>query len=173
MTDQLVPFASRPYFIFLAIVLFSRGMDFLSTWVATPNLALEGNPLAKWMGWRGGLIFNVAFSIGLAVWPLPAIMVSAMSLLVAARNFQSAWMMRSMGESAYSVFMHERLMAAHPALFLVCIGAQSLLTGLVGFALMYVTDERSIAFAIGSGVLGYAVAVIFFSALSLWRIRRR
>jgi hypothetical protein len=38
---------------------------------------------------------------------------------------------------------------------------------------MYVTDERSIAFAIGSGVLGYAVAVIFFSALSLWRIRRR
>jgi hypothetical protein len=173
MTDQLVPFASRPYFIFLAIVLFSRGMDFLSTWVATPNLALEGNPLAKWMGWRGGLIFNVAFSFALALWPLPAIMVSAMSLLVAARNFQSAWMMRSMGESAYSVFMHERMMTAHPALFLVCIGAQSLLTGLVGFALMYVTDERSIAFAIGSGITGYAVAVLFFSVLSLWRIRRR
>jgi hypothetical protein len=173
MTDQLLPFGSRVYFIFLALVLFSRGMDFLSTWVATPNLALEGNPFAKWMGWRGGLIFNVAFSFALALWPLPAIMVCAMSLLVAARNFQSAWMMRSMGEAAYSVFMHERLMAAHPALFLVCIGAQSLLTGLVGFALMYVTDERSIAFAIGSGVMGYAVAVIFFSALSLWRIRRR
>src|SRR5437016_10676889 len=107
MTDQVLPFGSRVYFIFLALVLFSRGMDFLSTWVATPNLVLEGNPLAKWMGWRGGLIFNVLFGCGLAMWPLPAIMVSAMSLMVAARNFQSAWMMRSMGEGAYTLFMYE------------------------------------------------------------------
>src|SRR6478672_8304876 len=117
MTDQILPFGSRGYFIFLGLLLFSRGMDFLSTWVATPNLALEGNPLAKWMGWRGGLIFNVLFSLFLAVWPLPAIMVSAMSLLVAARNFQNAWLMRSMGEASYSAFIHERLMTAHPALF--------------------------------------------------------
>jgi hypothetical protein len=172
MTDQILPFGSRIYFVFLALLIFCRGMDFLSTWVATPNLALEGNPFAKWMGWRGGIVFNVIFCGFLAVWPLPAIMVCAMSLMVAARNFQSAWMMRSMGEGAYSMFMHERLMAAHPLLFVVCIGAQSLLTGMVGFALMYVTDERSIAFAIGSGIMGYAVAVLFFSVLSLWRIRR-
>jgi hypothetical protein len=172
MTDQILPFGSRIYFVFLALLLFSRGMDFLSTWVATPNLALEGNPFAKWMGWRGGLIFNMVFSVALAVWPLPAIMVCSMSLLVAARNFQSAWMMRSMGEGAYSAFMHERMMTTHPALFVVCIAAQSLLTGIVGIALMYVTDERSIAFAIGSGIVGYGVAVLFFSLLSIWRIRR-
>ena len=29
-------------------------MDFLSTWVATPNLVLEGNPIAKKLGWRWG-----------------------------------------------------------------------------------------------------------------------
>lgn len=172
MTDQFLPFGSAIYFIFLAALFFCRGMDFLSTWVATPNLALEGNPFAKWMGWRGGLIFNAAFCCVLAVWPLPAIMVCTMSLLVAARNFQSAWMMRSMGEGAFSTFMHERLMAAHPWLFVACIGAQSVLTGMVGFALMYVTDERSIAFAVGSGIIGYASAVLFFSVLSLWRIRR-
>jgi hypothetical protein len=172
MTDQILPFASTPYFVFLAVVLFSRGMDFLSTWVATPNLMLEGNPVAKWMGWRGGLLFNLAFSIGIAVWPLPAIMVSAMSLLVAARNFQSAWMMRSMGEGAYAMFIHQRLIESHPALFMLCITGQSLLTALVGVALMFVTDPRSIPFAIGSGIVGYAFAVFFFSALSIWRIRR-
>src|SRR2546423_6578705 len=132
MTDQILSFASLAYFGTLALLLFSRGMDFLSTWVATPNLRLEGNPFAKWMGWRGGLIFNVLFSLCLAIWPLPAIMVCAMSLLVAARNFQNAWLMRSMGEASYSVFIQERLMAAHPALFVICIGAQSLLTGVIG-----------------------------------------
>lgn len=172
MTDQILPFGSGPYFVFLAALLFSRGMDFFSTWVATPNLALEGNPIAKWMGWRGGILFNLAFCGAIALWPLPAIMVSAMSLMVAARNFQSAWMMRSMGESAYSMFIHERLMAARPALFVFCISAQSLLTALIGLAVMYVTDERSIAFAIGAGVVAYAFAVIFFSLLSIWRLRR-
>ena len=54
MTDDLLPFASRGYCLMLALLLFARGMDFLSTWVATPNLVLEGNPLAKKMGWKLG-----------------------------------------------------------------------------------------------------------------------
>ena len=49
--DDSVPFASREYFIMLAILVFSRGMDFLSTWVATPHLVLEGNPVG---GVEGG-----------------------------------------------------------------------------------------------------------------------
>lgn len=172
MTDQILPFGSGLYFGYLALLLFSRGMDFLSTWVATPNLALEGNPLAKWMGWRGGIIFNLVFCAVVSIWPLPAIMVSAMSLLVAARNFQNAWMMRSMGEEAYSTFIHQQLMIARPSLFVSCIAAQSILTGIVGVAVMLVTDERSIAFAIGAGIASYALAVLYFSLLSIWRLRR-
>lgn len=172
MTDQILPFGSAAYFLFLALTVFSRGMDFLSTWVATPNLILEGNPLAKKLGWRGGLIFNAVFCGSISVWPLPAIMVSVMSLLVAARNFQSAWIMRSMGEMAYSVWMHERLTHGSAGLFTLCIAAQSVLTGLVGVPLMALSDERSIAFAVGSGICAYAVAVLFFSLLSIWRIRR-
>jgi hypothetical protein len=172
MTDQLIPFASPWYFVFLSILAFSRGMDFFSTWVATPNLVLEGNPIAKKLGWRGGVIFNVVFCGAVAVWPLPAIMVSTMSLLVAARNFQSAWMMRSMGETNYAVWMRERLSQGSPGLFIFCIGAQSGLTALVGLPLMYFTRENSIPFAIGSGICGYATAVLFFSLLSIWRMRR-
>lgn len=172
MTNQILPFGSGPYFVFLVLLLFSRGMDFLSTWVATPNLLLEGNPFAKLMGWRGGLIFNAVFCAGVAVWPLPAIIVSVISLLVAARNFQSAWMMRSMGEAEYAVFIHERMMNANPWLFTWCIGAQSGLTALVGAPLVFFMDENSIAFAIGVGIMGYGFAVLLFSLLSLWRIRR-
>src|SRR5687768_17462181 len=172
MTNQILSLGSGAYFIFLGVLLFSRGMDFFSTWVATPNLALEGNPIAKWMGWRCGILFNIVFCGSIAIWPLPAIMVCAMSLLVAARNFQSAWMMRSMGELAYSMWIYERLMTAPRGLFALCIFAQSALTAMVGLPLMLFSDERSIPFAIGAGVMGYAVAVLGFSLFSLWRIRR-
>jgi len=172
MTDEILPFGSKPYFVFAALLLFSRGMDFLSTWVATPRLVLEGNPIAKWMGWRGGIVFNVIFSATVAVWPLPTIMVCSMSLLVAARNFQNAWLMRSMGEMAYSVWMYERLNAAPTGLFAACIVAQSALTAFIGIALMMFSDERSIPFAIGAGVMAYSFAVLGFSLFSLWRIRR-
>src|SRR5437867_664940 len=100
--DDTVPFGSREYLLMLVLLVFARGMDFLSTWIATPNLVLEGNPIAKKLGWRGGVIVNAIICAVFALWPLPAIVIITTSLLVAARNFQSAWLMRSLGEVSYS-----------------------------------------------------------------------
>ena len=107
--DDTVPFASREYFLFLALLMFSRGMDFLSTWIATPNLALEGNPLAKKLGWKWGVPLNFAICLALPLWPLSAIVVATASVLFAARNFQSAWLMRSLGEEIYRRWHVERV----------------------------------------------------------------
>ena len=85
--DDTIPFASREYFILLALLLFARGTDFLSTWIATPNLVLEGNPLAKKLGWKWGMVINLALCFLFAGWPLPASVISTSSVLVAARNF--------------------------------------------------------------------------------------
>jgi hypothetical protein len=63
---DMVPFASRDYCLMLLLLVFARGMDFLSTWTATPNLVLEGNPLAKKLGWQWGLLLNVALVGALA-----------------------------------------------------------------------------------------------------------
>ena len=86
--DDTLSFASRDYCLLLLLIAFSRGMDFLSTWVATPNLVLEGNPLAKKLGWRWGIPLNVAICFAVAFEPLIAIALITTSLLVAARNFQ-------------------------------------------------------------------------------------
>jgi len=99
--DDTFPFASRDYCLMLLLLVFARSMDFLSTWIATPNLVLEGNPIAKKLGWQWGLLLNVALVGVLAMWPLSAIVVATASVLVAARNFQSAWLMHSLGEEAY------------------------------------------------------------------------
>ena len=176
MTDDFVPFASRTYSLVLLLLLISRGMDVLSTWIATPNMVLEGNPVAKKLGWRWGLPLNFLMCFGFALWPLPAIVISTTSLLVAARNFQSAWLMRSLGEDSYRDWHVERIQETSITLYLFCLFAQTGLIAGVGAAIIYFADwERQsvpVLAAIGLGIIAYAVAVAFFTLLGVVRMRR-
>ena len=170
--EAMIPFASRDYFLMVALLTFSRGMDFLSTWIATPNLVLEGNPIAKKLGWKWGVPLNVAICVGLALWPLSAIVVSTASVLVAARNFQSAWLMRSLGEEIYRHWHVERVQETRVTLYLFCLAGNTLLTAAVGAALIYFSKLELVPFAIGMGMIAYAVAVAFYTLLAVWRIHR-
>ncbi|MGD0743595.1 MAG: hypothetical protein ABSA45_00420 [Verrucomicrobiota bacterium] len=165
-------FGSHGYCLMLALLVFSRGMDFLSTWIATPNLALEGNPLAKKLGWKWGLLLNTVMVAVLALWPLSAIVVATASVLVAARNFQSAWLMHSLGEDAYREWHVQRVRETRVALYLFCLAGNTLLTAGVGAALIYFSRMRLVPFAIGMGMIAYAIAVAFYTLLAVWRIHR-
>ena len=171
--DAFLPFASRDYLLTLALLLFCRGMDMLSTWVATPNLVLEGNPIAKILGWRWGIPLNLIICFGLAFWPLPAIVISTTSALVAARNFQSAWLMRSMGEQAYRDWHLKRIQETRITLYLFCLAGNTLLTAAVGAALIYFSKLVLVPFAIGVGIMAYGGAVAFYTLLAIWRMRRQ
>ncbi|HWD19753.1 MAG TPA: hypothetical protein VHB20_10790 [Verrucomicrobiae bacterium] len=173
MTSELIPFGSAAYFLTLAALLFARGMDFLSTWVATPTLALEGNPVAKKLGWKLGAAVNIAMCIGFALWPLTAIIVITSGLLVAAHNFHSAWLMRTMGEEAYRQWFVERLAHTSLPFYFACLLGETVLTGLVGGALVCFSPMESAPFAIGLGILIYALIVLFYTTLALVRMRRR
>lgn len=169
--EEPVEFASRAYWIVLALLLFARGMDFLSTWIATPNLLLEANPIAKKLGWRWGIPVNVLICLALALWPLPAIVVATTSVLVAARNFQSAWLMRSFGEVRYTCLVAEQMARTSLALYLFCVMSQAVLTAAVGAALMWFSEDQEVPLAIGLGIVAYAVAVAIYTLLSLRRGR--
>jgi hypothetical protein len=155
------------------LLLFARACDFLSTRIATPNLVLEANPIARLLRWRWGMIVNFFLCVAFAFWPLTAIIISTTSVMVAARNFQLAWLMRSYGETSYRAWFSERLEETPPTLFLFCLFSQTILVGMVGGALILFTRwDQLIPIAIGIGILGYAIAVLFFTLLSLWRSRR-
>ena len=130
--EEFVPFAGKEYCAVFLALLCSRTMDFVSTWVATPNMVLEGNPIAKKLGWRWGIPINVLLCFGFAYWPLPAIVISTTSILVAARNFQSAWLMRSLGEYPYREWHIERIQETSVTLYLFCLFGQTALTAAVG-----------------------------------------
>jgi len=170
--DQTFPFGSREYCIFLALLVFSRGMDFLSTWVATPHMVLEGNPIAKRLGWKWGGAANAVLCLGFACAPLPAIIISTTSLLVAARNFQGAWLMRTMGEQGYRLWISERIAEGRMGLFLVCLFAQCLLFGFIGAGLLWYSGGLLVPAGVGIGTMGYALAVLIYTLISLWRRRR-
>jgi len=170
--ENPVPFGSRVYFIVLALLVFARGMDFLSTRVATPNLVLEGNPVAKKLGWRWGLVVNALLCAALAAWPFPALIIATTSLLVAARNFKDAWLMRSLGEEPYRAWHVARIQETRVSLYLFCLFGQTALTALVGGALVYFSPPELVPLAIGWGIVAYAAAVAFYTLLSVWRLRR-
>jgi hypothetical protein len=176
--DDLVAFGSRTYAQMFLLLFISRGMDFLSTWLATPNMVLEGNPIAKKLGWKWGIPVNVGLCFGFAFWPLPAIVISTTSVLVAARNFQSAWLMRSLGEQHYRDWHVERVQETNITLYLFCLFAQTTLTAGVGGALIFLSlraqarEGEPEILAIGLGIIAYALAVAFYTLLGIIRLRR-
>ncbi len=171
--NDFLPFGSREYCLLFALLLVARGADFLSTWVATPNMVLEGNPIAKKLGWKWGIPLNITMCFGFAFWLLPAIVISTTSVLVAARNFQSAWLMRSYGEQLYREWHVERVQETSAGLYLFCLFAQTALVGGVGGAVIYFASDRDqILLAIGLGIIAYALAVAFYTLLGTIRLRR-
>jgi hypothetical protein len=171
--DDPVPFGSRAYFVFLAVLVAGRGADFFSTWIATPNLVLEANPIAKKLGWRWGLLVNGALCGVFAMWPLPAIIICTTSLLVASHNFQEAWLMRALGENRYRSWKGEAVAEARLPLAVACYAAQTVLGGSVGAALVWFNGDQPVPLGVGLGIIGYAVAVSIYSLAALRRSRKR
>ncbi len=170
--DDWVRFGSRPWWILLAVVVLGRAADLFSTWVASPNLVNEGNPVARRLGWRRGILLQSVLAPFCALWPALAISLATMSVLVAARNFQHAWLMRSMGEGHYRVWFFERVMDAPPRLVRGCYLAEAGLAGMVGAVLVWASGMQLIPASIGAGICGYATAVAVFTTLSFWRLGR-
>ena len=170
--DDFVSFGGVNYFILLGTLFFARGMDILSTRVATPHLVLEANPIVRKLGWKWSIVANLLFCIPLAVWPVPVIVIATASVLVAARNFQNAWLMRAFGEETYRAWHRDRFQEIGFSLYLVCLFGQTILTAAVGMALIWFSPAQLITESIGWGIVAYAVAVMFYTSLSLWRLRR-
>lgn len=170
--EAFVPFGSPAYFGLLGVVLLARGADFFSTWIATPHLVLEANPLARALGWRWGMLVNLVLALLVALWPLPSVILATSSLLVAARNLQSAWLARTMGELAYRAWLGEQLAITRRGLFLVCTVGQGILLALLAFALVWSSPINSVPAGMGFGLFAYAIAVVLFPLLGarrLWR----
>ena len=170
--DDFIPFGSRLWWLFASLILVARACDLGSTWIATPNLVLEGNPIARRLGWKFGVPLNLALALGFGCWPMLAISLTTTSLLVAARNLQSAWLMRTLGETDYRCWMADRVAESPRGLAWACFLGEAALFATVGGALMGFARWQLVPFSIGLGLAAYAFAVALFTTISVWRLRR-
>ena len=81
--------------------------------------------------------------------------------------------MRTMGEHNYRAWMGERLAEGKLGLFLFCLFAQCLLTAGIGVGLLCFGDTLLVPTGVGVGMIGYALAVLIYSLISVWRRRSR
>jgi hypothetical protein len=173
---DFVPFGASLWWWMFAALAVGRCADLFSTWVATPTLLLEANPVARWLGWRWAVPLNLGLAGAFAFFPLPAIIIATTSTLVASRNLQQAWLMRTMGEEAYRDWHVRRLVEARLGLFFGCLALQTLLVASIGIALAWVSEQGGrialVPFGIGVGIVTYALTVAFYTSLAIRRIRR-
>jgi len=87
----------RPLDILFAFTLLSRACDLLSTWLVTPRLLLESNPIVRRFRWPFGfLTLGTAFLA--YVQPEVTVMVAVSSFLVAGSNCTRIAVSRGLGE---------------------------------------------------------------------------
>src|SRR5439155_13502154 len=108
-----------------------------------------------------------------AFWLLPAVIVGTMSLLLASRNFQLAWLIRAQGEESFLSWYLERFRETPTSLFVLCLLSQTALIAAVGIGVILCGNmQNQISLGIGMGIIVYAVAISFYTLHALWRNRK-
>ena len=157
--------------ILCVLLLISRLGDVLSTYMVTPSLALEANPIVKRLGWKfAWLTVLVCFAPYVNVPGSIALLVAF--LLVCASNTSKIWMVRAMGETEYRRLMlrlasASRLSHALLAAWISC-GFLMLLGAVI--CLFYPDPAADPGFWLGGGVVLYALVLGGYGTRSLVRL---
>jgi hypothetical protein len=155
-----------------ALLLVARAGDIGSTYLATPRLVLEANPVARRLGWP----FAVAtLLIALIPYYNTALGVLALvpSLLVASRNFGSIWMMRGLGEErmlALQVEVAQR--RPFPEAMMFVMAESAFLALAAGVLMVFSGGSRRWASLYALGMLLWAFALMVHRTAHLRRIYR-
>jgi hypothetical protein len=154
-----------------ALTLLARMGDVGSTYLATPRLVLEANPIVRRLGWPFALVsLLLAFTpyYNLAV----GVVVLVASLLVASRNFGSLWLVRGLGEDRMLALQVEAARRRRfGEAFLWVLAESGFLALAAGLLTVLAAGSRG-ASAFAFGMLAYAIAILVHRTAYLRRIFR-
>lgn len=156
------------------LILVGRLGDVGSTLLITPTLKLESNVVARRIGWP-----MLAASLLVALFPYfsveAGIVALVVSLMVSASNFAKAGVVRAFGEDAYLERMREMARRTTLGRLMVWIVVSCLFIALAGVVLMAFAADggREFGYWFGAGLVVYAAAVGFWSAMGYRRLFRR
>jgi hypothetical protein len=157
--------------VLCVLILLSRIGDIGTTYLVTPHLVLEANPLVRWLGWRFALLslvicFVPYYSVSAGV----AVLVP--SLMVSASNAGKIWVARTLGEHEYQAFMLRIAAASRLRYALAGLLLSSSFVVLVGtvLVLLYPDPTEEYAWWFGVGIITYGVVIAFHGTVALIRL---
>jgi hypothetical protein len=155
------------------LLLLSRIGDIGTTYLITPNLILEANPIARKLGWPFAFV-----TLGACLLPylhIPAAVAALMTfLLVSASNAGKIWIVRTVGERAYAALVLDLARRSRLSHALLGIAASAFFVALAGATiLLFYPSPEEWGFWLGLGVLFYAGAVWLYGTLAMVRLFRR
>jgi hypothetical protein len=135
--------------ILCGLILISRIGDIGSTYLVTPTLKLEANPIVRKLGWKFAWLTLLVclvpyYSTGAGV------IVLVPSLLVSASNTSKIWFIRAYGESEYQDLLRKLAKRSKLSHALAAVIASSLFVALAGLVLILLCPDpmRDWGFAI-------------------------
>jgi len=156
------------HFLFV-VLLISRIGDILTTYIATPTLKLEANPIVRKLRWPFALLTLLIAFVAYASTNVAATL-AIVSLLVCASNASWMWIMRVMGEQEFYQLYLTLCRRASVTFSLLCCWLPSFFFFLVGVILFVLTD-RTGRFA-ASGFIMFAFIKGYSETLFYLRVRR-
>jgi hypothetical protein len=155
------------------LLLIARLGDIGSTWLVTPTLKLESNPIVRRFRWRYAAL--TVFACLIPYWSVPfGVAVLVASLLVSASNSSRIWFVRAMGEDRYAELVTDvaRHVRPWPAIGFILLAP--LFLCLLGFTQVYFypDPEADWGYYFALGIFAYAFALAVYGPLSFLRLRK-
>jgi len=159
--------------ILALLLLLARLGDIGSTYLATPRLKLEANPVVRRFKWPFVWLTVLVALLPYYSEPL-SIIVLVPSLFVCGSNFSRLWLIRTTGGEAYRALITSLAAKAHVPSAIVFILMPAVCVATLGLLLLYFyPDPRSHwGFYFALGLFGYAMALGFWGPLAFLRLRR-
>lgn len=157
-----------------ALILVARVGDIGSTYLITPKLRLEANPIAKKLGW-----WFAAATVLLCLVPYystaAGIILLVPSLMVSAANTGKIWFARAYGEKElHDLYLRlARTSKLSHALISSSVGV--IFTAMIGFILLLLSPDpgRDWGYWFGVGFLAYAFTIGLYGSLFYIRLFQR
>jgi hypothetical protein len=155
------------------LLLLARLGDIGSTYLITPKLRLEANPLVR--RWKWPFAFSTLLIALVPYYWLPGgVVLLVGSLLVCFSNFSGLWLARAVGEDKYLEFVTLHASRTRLASALLPLLAAGICVAAVGLLLLYLypNPNRDWGFFVAVGILGYAIAITLWRSVAFVRLRK-
>ena len=159
--------------VLCALILLGRVGDIVTTYLATPKLRLEANPIMRKLGWRFAMLTLLLCLIPYYSTAL-GVMVVVPSLMVSSSNAARLWTMRALGEEKYLEFLYLAARSGKLSHAIAGLLVSQMFLAIVGLLLLALSPDPAAdwGFWIALGILTYVFAMTLHGCLFLRRIFR-